>query len=898
MDAATCDSLLATVDQQRARRIELARAAADVAIEQATAEPIIEAEAVEEPSPPVEAPPPPVVGQQPAERAFAPAVAERAAAYTARQSAEPPVIERPAPRRSWSDLLAAFMEERNMRWGELVGGLLIVCCSIALVVSFWSEIEERPWLKFVLFNGVTAAPFGAGFYSEHRWRLRTTSQGLLSIGCLLVPLNFLAIAALSDAPGSDQMLTIVGELVSAAAFALLVYFAGKVLIRRDAAWLTVGLLVPALAQLLVRRFIHPGVEQPMVLALVALPVSSYLAVNLWHFRGVGGLPVVGERVANALFRFLGLTSFAVVLPVALLLYKSGHPIETLRTLPALAALLGCVPLCGGLLLWQRLAGASLAGLRTAGLSIAVLGAATTLAGLVIGWPEPSGLLPAAILEFVIFSLVAWRVRMPAAHLLAAPCLALAYLLLAHLAGGTIAWSGNGSRSMASALVSGESGTLLAPLVLAYAGAAFVAVRRGMLWRRALVIAAGGLMTASVALVSWFGFGYEGDPLGAGWVYLLYAALCLTIASRHRTRAVAWAGSLLLLAGTVQEVMFHHAAAWGLSQPAVTALLAYCTLSAAIAVVVRRVRLAAADSMLADICWRGTFYASLVAASWLVWRVPPAMADVQAIYWSWLAALWLAVAVAVGWKALWTMFQLALVAATVFGVVVRVSLEPWFAATPRPWLDPWTLQAIGLGLTGLSLAWAGLRLACRGPLHQLPLARLLDTRWLAVDRMTTAALAALLVLLSLYSVLPGMLVEISPADGPIAHVADFELPGIAHEHAGDWGSWALAAALIAVLLTMLREPVCAGGSPCWSSSPRRAFHWRPAGSSRPGPWPARPSGFRSRIWRSARQRFGSAGGWGRGSHASVGHRWPATAWPGATPGHWCCCWDCSRRSSWA
>ena len=41
-------------------------------------------------------------------------------------------------RAPFSSLLAAFMEEKNIRWGELVGGLLIVCCSIALVVSFWA----------------------------------------------------------------------------------------------------------------------------------------------------------------------------------------------------------------------------------------------------------------------------------------------------------------------------------------------------------------------------------------------------------------------------------------------------------------------------------------------------------------------------------------------------------------------------------------------------------------------------------------------------------------------------------------------------------------------------------------------------------------------------------------
>ena len=82
------------------------------------------------------------------------------------------------------------MEERNIRWGELVGGLLIVCCSVALVISFWSKIAERPFLKFFVFNGVTAVLFGVGFYTHSRWKLRTTSHGLLIIATLLVPLNF------------------------------------------------------------------------------------------------------------------------------------------------------------------------------------------------------------------------------------------------------------------------------------------------------------------------------------------------------------------------------------------------------------------------------------------------------------------------------------------------------------------------------------------------------------------------------------------------------------------------------------------------------------------------------------------------------------------------------------
>src|SRR5262249_44274376 len=86
-----------------------------------------------------------------------------------------PVVE--TPRRSFGEMLTAFMEERSIRWGELIGGLLIIGCSIALVVSLWSEIASRPLLKFSLSSTMTAGLFGLGFYSAHRWKLPTTSQG-------------------------------------------------------------------------------------------------------------------------------------------------------------------------------------------------------------------------------------------------------------------------------------------------------------------------------------------------------------------------------------------------------------------------------------------------------------------------------------------------------------------------------------------------------------------------------------------------------------------------------------------------------------------------------------------------------------------------------------------------
>ena len=181
----------------------------------------------------------------------------REAAFTSAQTESALHIEPPKKREALSRLFAAFMEEKNIRWGELVGGLLIVGCSIALVISFWSQIAAQPLLKFVLFNGVTAALFGVGLYTDRRWKIHTTSHGVLVIATLLVPLNFLAIAAFTQASPPTDLLSLAGEAASLIVFALLIYFAGRILVPDDKILLVIGVMVPCLMQLLVRRFASP-----------------------------------------------------------------------------------------------------------------------------------------------------------------------------------------------------------------------------------------------------------------------------------------------------------------------------------------------------------------------------------------------------------------------------------------------------------------------------------------------------------------------------------------------------------------------------------------------------------------------------------------------------------------
>src|SRR5262249_16840536 len=157
---------------------------------------------------------------------------------------------------------------------------------------------------------------------------------------------------------------------------------------------------------------------------------------------------------------------------------------------------------------------------------------------------------------------------------------------------------------------------------------------------------------------------------------------------------------------------------------------------------------------------------------------------------------------------------------VFAGVALVEHRPWFVASARPWLDPWTLEAAGIALAVANLAWLAARTVCRRTAQAQPeqtwLAaahRRLASPWLARDRATSLGLVGLPLALAGYAALPGALQELSPrvaagnSPAVAAPVADessasesagsprvvppierFEWPGIDHRHAVGWGAW--------------------------------------------------------------------------------------------------------------
>lgn len=99
----------------------------------------------------------------------------------------PPAPPAPPPvaKKTFANLFSAFLESKNILLGELLGGLLVVGGSIALVGTLWNTLEQIPVFPFLVLAAISWLLFGAGQYTLHRWKLESTSRGMLLIGIML-----------------------------------------------------------------------------------------------------------------------------------------------------------------------------------------------------------------------------------------------------------------------------------------------------------------------------------------------------------------------------------------------------------------------------------------------------------------------------------------------------------------------------------------------------------------------------------------------------------------------------------------------------------------------------------------------------------------------------------------
>jgi hypothetical protein len=734
-----------------------------------------------------------------------------------------PAVRR--PRKPLTEVLAAFMEQSNIRWGEIIGGLLIIGCSTALVISLWNEISRIPVLKFFIFTTVTAALFGVGLYTEHRWKLPTTSRGILTIATLLVPLNFLAIAAVSKGTAPAGALVVASELIAPALFLCLVYFAGRIITPAWPQLLAFGVLGSSVGQLLIRHFASAGMEPTRLVLLGFFPLLCFVAATGWMLRRAAREAEFDESQANTIFVTLGASTFAAILSLGLLSYKSGQTAQTLMQLAPLLTLGSGPILVSGLLLWQRIRSRELAASRTAGTSIALTGALLAIAGILLSFPNPASVFPAALLAFFIFTSVAQVFDQPRAHLFAAFCFTLAFIVTFLAWTGQVEWQSPRHTSLLSDLYSIRSGQAMAALFVLFIGASeFLSRRKEEAAGVYYMVAASVIGGACLVLVTRFGLGRAGDPYFVAPIYLILTAGAFFIAWRRSLSIASWVGSGVLLLGLAQTLgtLLHVRFPWQ------AALLAHASAASVAAIFCwrrgepLRQALARPLNLSALVTSGGVIFAMNEAYRW----EPTAMYAQRLL---WLACIWLVLLWLNRLQLLFTAMQVALALTVLLTVKLGLQHSDWYAYLPNAWLHPWSLQIQGSVLVMFSLAWIALRLLVRRAVSKrhesdavehrdavespesvaagdVPAARdegLADVAWSylnsaapALDRVLMWSVLGGFVLMGIYGALNGLRLELATR-GVVVPV--WNLAGFPHQQAYGAGAWILLGLL---LLSML------------------------------------------------------------------------------------------------
>jgi hypothetical protein len=745
------------------------------------------------------------------------------------------------PPRPFSSILATFMEEKHIRWGELVGGLLIVSCSIALVVTFWSQIAERPLLKFGVFNGVTAGLFALGLHAAKHWKLPTTSQGLLLIGMLLVPLNFLAIAAFTEGAAANSPLVLGGELLSMVIFSVLVWGAARELTPQFPISLSLGVLLPSVSQLLLRRFIGPETTSAVLYGAATGVQTLYIASQgkpVWSARTLVGEEKFPKRIAQQMLKCLGVCSFVVCLTLGFLHFRTEQPGATLRQLAPLGGLL-CLPMLAiGTALRQR--GSPRSNLPTVGTTLIALSTLVLLGSLAMSWPRPLPLMCSAGITFAILTAIGVLLNIGEAHWIAAGAAVLLFALSVNFATGKIDSASN-SAVLATALSSGFTGNVLGLLGIAYL------VVAGRV--RKLFVVALGIFALSLILISYRNFGVLGDPGGATWMYLLYAVGGLLALALKPSGWSSGVFGVLLLASIAQGMVFRWGhGSWGSLLRSADHFLLHSTFTLGLgffawyprtmrALEVGRQSLRQflnqcniAHPTSSEEGNKTYTYLSSVGAVSLVAGCCPlsnglvtGLRELSSGYFFWWSLLALGLTIlhrSVTW---FTLFQWGTLAGLLLSTLHWAMGRTWYGEVPHGlgYLHPIALQAIGVCLVGFASLLVATRWIVRRrkrvsgwtekSVPQSFVERCLYPPWPRVDSVALVGATCLLVGLAVYGTAPGIGQELVLR--PVAWdrveppLTTFELLGVPHAPASGLGTWIVltfvGSTLVGSLLTEYR-----------------------------------------------------------------------------------------------
>ena len=486
-------------------------------------------------------------------------------------SATSAAAERPE-KRDWGKLLQAFMEEKNIRWGELLSGMLIVGSAIGLVISLWSTLQKSiPYFPALLFMLATAAIHGAGLYTLRRWKLQSTSRGLLLISTLLIPLNFLAAIALSTTDAGMEQRPITDPLYLAAVcigsvcYGLIALSSGRVF-RKGYWWaLWLAVMVPSLSQLVIARLAAPDLTTEFVNFLAALATAGFLAAMVVQLQLAANGRHFPKRRADQTFQMLGIGLFSLLMAFGLLLSKTGNVLETLAAISPVVSVVAVLLTSAGLIVHHRAESAALATTRTAGTAVTLTGASFMLASLSFAWPKPELLIAVGLVDVVALTAMAFSARLPALHLPAIAAAALTALTSLHWWQDNIHTGGDSHRLLIDALLMGRSSLLL----LGVAGLCLLLSTR---WKkmdlaedaRYYLLGAAGLAGVGVLVAYYAGFISGRDAEWTTPVFALAAVGFLLAGRIVRQPWVAVGGAAVLFTAFYHLVRFNPPVAQWLS----------------------------------------------------------------------------------------------------------------------------------------------------------------------------------------------------------------------------------------------------------------------------------------------------------------------------------------------
>jgi hypothetical protein len=655
------------------------------------------------------------------------------------------------PRRPWTSVLQSFLEEKNIRWGELASGLLIIGSAIGLIVSLRYELERRiPYFPALLFMLVTAAIHASGAYSLKKWKLKSTSRGVLTIGLLLVPLNLLAACLMSGQHGAPQVSATHPVFLLAASIAVVAYSAMtivscKLLFGEKAWYAAMAILACSLWQIVVHRVSGSGAGDWQATWLLALPVTGFLAAMLLFLRRVGKLQSVDDAETTLLI--VGISLFAVLTLMSLYVSQVGLRIGmtgiAVFWMPLLAMPLLIAAHRLGLPTPWQLTRPQPSGISadsaaeqqsalpgawaplTAG-SLVIVGTLLPVVALAISWSATTKFLVASISGGAAMAVVAVLTNVPAFSAAAALLLSLALVIGVQTMAADVAWEQLGTQRLSAATF------LTATTCCALVVAAVLTIGGGLLARHffrgsqqrarhgVAVALAGGLAgVLSFALVFVITIlSPAGVPLSSlSLILLLHAATALTAGAVEDRADVRRGGLALLLLALLhacgatsgwRESLAGWADGVSIVLPALLLHAITCSLGAAIFGGMTRIGISiAGEGKLWHTIAREMLLASAITATTAMLVALPDHASAP----RWmvcdllLAALCVLHAALRLWSPwLFAVFQAGGTAAALFAVAAVAMSGLWVS----DWLDPRHLALQLTAASTVSLLWCLLR----------------------------------------------------------------------------------------------------------------------------------------------------------------------------------------------